>query len=116
MLHVLLILSSLANTSATVDEEGFELISDKREVAQLQVAVEPALEAIGACSEHTGGLDYGELSLSFMVDKKGKTANHSVRSRYVMPMPLTRCLTASLEDISLGRGDVAVAKLKVRLP
>ena len=112
-----LLLSLAAQAApATFTENGTELISDRRDVSELQAQVEPLAESFGACAEHTGGANYGVLGVSFMVDKRGKTANPSIRSEYLLPKALTECLSDVVAEVQLGRGDVAVAKVGVRLP
>ncbi|TNE92440.1 MAG: hypothetical protein EP330_01940 [Deltaproteobacteria bacterium] len=116
LIPLLAVTLASAAEPAKLKDGAVELISDKRESISLQDAVTPVLAELGTCSEHTGGLDYGDLTLTFMVDKKGNTANYSVRSDYLLPKELTKCLTAPLEEVNLGRGDVAVAKFVIKLP
>ena len=117
LLSLLLVLTAQAAdvAPATITGEGVELISERRDVETLREQVEPLMGALGECRKHTGGLNYGNLTLNFMVDKRGKGANASIRSGYVVPKALSECLTSVVDDIDLGRGDIAVAKVTVAL-
>ncbi|TNE91550.1 MAG: hypothetical protein EP330_04915 [Deltaproteobacteria bacterium] len=101
---------------AELTSEGARLVSAKRDAEAFRAAVEPVLTELGECAAHTSGLDYGALTVSFMIDHRGATENISVRSDYLLPRDLVKCMSATLEDENFGRGDVAVAKLIVTLP
>ncbi|MCO4746436.1 MAG: hypothetical protein KC912_16685 [Proteobacteria bacterium] len=114
---IFLLTSVLANAQpADFTANGVSIITAKRDAQTFEASAEALRAELGACAKHTGGLNYGELTLSFMIDKRGQTANVSVGSPYVMPRDLQKCLALPVEQARFGRGDVAVGKLVLTLP
>ncbi|MCO4747362.1 MAG: hypothetical protein KC912_21360 [Proteobacteria bacterium] len=113
---LLFVAAALASDPAVIADDGVELISEKRDTESFRSDIEPILNELGSCTEHTNGQNYGEFTLSFMIDKRGRTANPSVRSNYLLTKPLKECLSEPLASLRLGSGDVAIGKVRLTLP
>ena len=108
--------STVSTPPAALVDGQTRIVGKKRDAEVVEKAVQPALFDLADCRRWTGGYDLGALTVSFEIDKRGRVDNVGVRSeRFLLTPEIKDCVAESLQDLDLGRGGVAFARVGIDL-